>query len=380
MHDAHHHYHSIRLSDLGSLNLFSTMRNVADSLFAVLVVVYLRELGYSLETTIFFLIQQSIFWVLMIYPAMRLMNRIGTTRMMLLSLIGNVIYSVLLLTLPTSDWPLWILAATWGFFVAAFWPSFRITFAHLLLHRRAGANIGLATALTIFASGITPGVGGIIASLAGINVVYIVAAGVYIAATIPLLRNVPDFRDLPFDFGLVKLKQAYRDLIANFSICIEDSVLANIWPLYIFLFLPSYAGVGVLSSVAVISAIFVSIYVGRREETVGTKRYLREGLAIAGIGNVFRIAVSNAGHVFGVNLLSGFGRSMTLTPYMTRYYKHIEEEGLAYLCGMQFASGLGWILPYVVVWGLVMVMPERDALLIGLLLTIPTFLGVLRIR
>lgn len=380
LHYGHHHFHILRFGDLGALNLSSTLRNIANGLFTILVTIYLYRLGYDLTSILFFLVICQLIWMLLIYPAMRIINRIGTTWAISISMLGNIAFALLLLTLPDYGWPLWVIAAAWAFFVSLFWPAFRLSFAESLKNHRAGRNVGFATALLVLASGIAPAIGGTIATLAGIDVVYIISVLLFATAGLVLLRKVPPVKQEPFKLEWRVLKRSFSDYVANFSFSIEDAILENIWPLFIFLFLPSYAGVGILSSVAVLAAIGVSLYVGKREETVGTKRYLREGLTVVSVSNLFRLIVSNAGHVFGVNALSGFGRSMALTPYMTRYYKHIQEGGMSYVFGMMIASGLGWLLPYSILLALSYFLPDREVLLVGLLLTVPTFLGVLRMR
>lgn len=147
--------------------------------------------------------------------------------------------------------------------------------------------------------------------------------------------------------------------------------------------IPTYAGVGALSSVIVLTSILVSVYVGRREETKGVRHYIREGTLLNGIGQALKVFVVNTGQVFGVNFVSGIGYSLYLTSYNTRYYEKIERYGLPYLFIMQAASAIAWIVMFGTLLLLTLSFPElsaRSVLLAGILLAVPMSFLIRKIK
>ncbi len=359
------------------------IRSLAENLVVIFIPIYLYQLGYTLSQIFEYLLLGGIFWIFLIYPMMRLINRFGATRLIAVSMVGNVVQFLLLLTLPTYHWPLWAIAFAWAWYTSIYWPAFRGSFAASLAHKRTGRLVGAWSSMQMLAVGIAPAVGGLIATEFGINALYIVSIAMFVVAAAPLFSGQAFVKNQPFKLSWRKLRKYRGDFIANLAETYNDGTLNQTWPLFAFFVIPSYAGVGLLSSVLILTSILVSLYVGTREETKGARHYIKEGAAINGLGHFLRTFATTGPHVFGINLASGMGYSLYHTAFNTTYYENIERRGLPYLFMMQLVSAIAWIIAFGLLLTLTLLLPglaERNVLLAGVLLAIPMSYLITKIR
>lgn len=381
MHGAgHFHYHASRLSKTGVLLWAHTLKILASGLVGVFIPLYLYNLKYSFQSILVLFFLVGLFWVLLLYPTMKFMNRYGATRGLALGNFAHVIIIGLLITLPDFHWPLWLIGLASGVQISFYWPSFRILFTRSLAHKKTGRNVGMMSAVTSIGSGLAPAVGGVVATVFGITYIYYIAIALFIVSAVVVLAGEETVRAESFSFNFKQLRRYWHDLTSGFSNQFEGAVGEVVWPFFIFFLVPSYAGVGLLSSVTVVASILIALYVGRREEARGERHYLKEGIAINTFSNSLRILTQNAVHVTGVNLITGLASPLYLTAFNTRYYKKTEEYGLVYLFPMQFAAAVSWMALFAVLYGVSFLLPDKETLLVGILLAIPASLGIMRIR
>ncbi len=373
----HHHYHTARLAGLTEINAMHALRSIAEGVSSIFIPLFLISQGYSLTSVFGYLFLLSLFWLVSQLAGTRLIQKLGIRGAIVLSIVASIIQYILLFLLVKYHVPLILVAFFGGLAVTLFWLPFRIAFIQLLAHHNTAKSVGASNALLILAGGITPLIGGAVATLFGTDALYGAAIVLFLLSIIPLffLRNLRVPKPKP-----VSIKKVLPDLMANGAFNVDDAAEFNVWPLFIFLFLPSYVGVGALASVTLLAAIGISLYTGAREEKKGVYHYMKRGSWLATVANFLRVLVSAAAHVFGVNLVSGSGKSMALTPFMTRYCINGEQNGITYLNMMLIAGGIGWTLYFGLLVLLTLVLGAKLLALVGLLVAAPMMLLVPRMR
>jgi len=368
----HHYYHVLRLRELRRLYWAQTIKELASSMVSIFVPIYLYRLHYGLPAIMGYFVIGTAAWGVTQAPLLRWSMRIGFNRAMGLSLLIEGVQILMLATIPHLHWSLWLVASIWGVSLSLYWPQFRACFIRSLLHRQIATATGVSSALLMLALGVAPAVGGAIASWLGIGVLYVVSMVCFAAAAAPLLVGSEIIgRDERFDWREAPWREAWRDLVSNMGSEVDANIAASIWPLAIFLIVPTYVGVGVLSSVGVIASIGIALYVSRRRLR-GMGGYLKHGVNIVALTDAVRLAVQSAGQIAGINLFYGLGQALLVTPFYSRYYQNAEREALLpYLYAMQMACVLGDL----VLWGLLLllslVVPVRVVLVVGLVFAIP---------
>jgi MFS family permease len=266
-----------------------------------------------------------------------------------------------------------------GLAVSLYWPGFRACFAQSLLHKRIGPAVGLASALSLVAFGIAPAIGGAVATHFGIVFLYILSMLCFVAAALPLFTAPEIVRNTDISLKQLNWRRIKKDLLANAGDNIDDSVLCNVWPLFIFLLVPSYLGVGILSSITIIASIIISLYVGRKVRK--NSEFLPRGSWLVSLTNSARMFTQSAGHIAGVNFFNGMGHALMLPSYDARYYKNAEQEPvLLYVFAMLMAGAVGCALLFGVLILISLVVPTDIVLAIGLLIAVPAGYTIRLIR
>ncbi|MEK7620762.1 MAG: MFS transporter [Patescibacteria group bacterium] len=367
----HHHFHMHRIKEMTALYWTNSLRATATAFVVVLVPIYLTKLGYSLTEVLLVFVAEGLLWLMLLYPSMLIIHRIGANQLMAFSVIILVGFMVSLGLLPIYGWMI-VGVVLFKALSSLYWFSLRLNFTAVTKGKEAGKKIGLTNALFLACMGIAPAVGGVVAELYGIGWAYLVAIAIILLACVPLL-NVNEVGSWSkSDLSKLNLKKILPDLIANAGSTIDDFVGALVWPMLIFIIIPTYAGVGLLSALVVISAILISLWVGYRESKKGESHYLRQGSLIMSITNFLRFLTQTISQVAGINLLAGVGQALYTTPLASRYYKNAAKEPtMEYIFAMQVISAIAWVAYPLLLIALTLFFNDKQVLIIGALLAIP---------
>lgn len=359
------------IKEMTALYWTNSLRATATAFVIVLVPIYLTKIGYSLNKVLLVFIAEGLLWLLLLYPSMLVVHKIGSNKLMVFSVIMLVGFMISLGLLPVYSWMIFGVVL-FKALSSLYWFSLRLNFTAVTKGKEAGKKIGLTNALFLACMGVAPAVGGIVAELYGIEWAYFAAIAMVLLACIPLL-NATEVKSWPKpDLAKLNLKKIMPDLGANAGSTIDDFVGALVWPMLIFIIIPTYAGVGLLSALVVISAILISLWVGYRESKKGESRYLKQGSLIMSITNFFRFLTQTVSQVAGINLLAGVGQALYTTPLASRYYKNAAKEPtLEYIFAMQVISAVAWLVFPLVLLVLTLFFNDKQVLIIGALLAIP---------
>ncbi len=378
-HASRHHYHILRLDELKRLYWAHTIRGLASNIALIFVPIYLYKLEFGLTAIMGYFLWFSVIWAITLYPGVYITNKIGANKAMSIGLLIEGVHIIMLATIGTYNWPLWLIALFMAVGVTLYWPGFRSCFAHSLLHRKIGPAVGISAALSLIAYGAAPAVGGAIATYLGIGILYTLAMVFFIAAALPLFTAPEIVKNFDIKLSNLNWRRIRKDLIANASDNLDDSVLSSIWPLFIFLLVPTYVGVGILSSITIIASIMISLYVGKKVRK--RSGFLPRGSWVVSLTNTARIFTQSAGHIAGVNFVNGLGHALMLPSFDARYYKNAEQEPvLLYVFAMLMAGAIGCILLFGSLMLISMFASDWIVLASGLIMAIPASYAIRLIR
>lgn len=379
---SHHHLHAdLKPAELTKLSWSQTLTSLGGGLVAIFIPIFLLHLGYSLSQVFLYMMWFGLSPLMLAAPEIWLLLKIGANRMMALSSVGQAVFLALLITLPTYHWPLYLLAILAAAVNMAYWAPFHANFSASRTPGKAGEQLSYIYVLMAVAGAIAPAVGGILATTFGIKLVYGISAGLFLAAAIPMLKGAELIKSSGFDLRRLKNVDMRSDMLAYAGWAVTETTELVIWPILIFLIVTSYAAIGLLSSVLIVTGTLTTLYVGRREERTGEKHYLKEGSVGTSLTNTIRQFASGGSTIFGMNLLSGISFHLLEVSFFTRYYKRISRNPrLEYVYVMEVANSLSIALFYLILYLASLNLPNQAVLAIGLILTIPGSYLATRIR
>lgn len=375
------HYHLSKMREMSRVYWCNTFSTLGMSLVTIFVPIFLLKIGYSFVAVLAFLLIQQIFAALFQYPASRLFDYFHPHHLLASGTLLYAIFFILLSTQSKHHWPLWLLALAWGVYRSIYWAAFHYHFSLARAHKTGGRQVAKIEAWAIMAATLAPAIGGIAASLAGINFSYLVAILLLVVAAVPLINTAGEPPRTHPAVSWAMIKAIKRDCFANVCNGMVQTAELALWPLLVFTFISSYAGIGLLSSVIAVSTIVVTLYVGKRQEKTGESYFIKQGLGAYSLTSIGRAVAQNSFQAFGLNLLGGIGRSLYVTPFMNRYYHNSDgPQRLGYITIMETSIAIGTAAFVGILLLLTLLFDMKAVLSIGLLAVAFFSLGVRLIR
>lgn len=381
LHTAHHPLHPGPQSrELRHLFWSNGLGALGIGMVQLLVPAYLMTLGFSLPDICVFMGLMYGAAIPLQYLSSYLMRWWSPNWLMAIGDIAVGLFFVSLLLVPLLDVPLWVPALVRAIDKGFYWPAYHVSFSKSRQRSKGDAQVGMMHALLVLSFGVAPAIGGVVAGLFGIEWVYGVSAGLVAASSITILTGKDLAKHRRFQPSLLS-RRIWPDIVANLMYTSMFVIDLLVWPLIIFLLLKSYVGVGILSSVIVLSSALVAYVVGKRADRRGERHYIKEGSWLTSLTNALRLVAVSAAHVFGVNLLAGVGQSLLSTSFSSRYYKHADKEPrLEYIWAMETTHLVGWVVLMAILFGLSSALPASTALLAFVVLAVPLSFGVRLMR
>lgn len=377
----HHHYHLPRMREMSRVYWIHSFGALATSLVEIFVPIYLFKSGLSLTGVLLFVIAQYGMSALLQYPLGKLFRFITPHHLLAYSTLFVAAYFLMLATLELSFASLAFMALLWALQHAGYWAALHYVFGLARAHEHGNRQIAGLDAIVILATTVAPAIGGILATVLGIGWVYGISCVIFIFAILPMIRKNQGPPTVEIRISFQQIKSMRRDLFANLCVGGVQVTESVIWPLFVFFIVSTYAGVGILSSVIAIASMAVTLYVGRRSEKVGAKPYIKQGMTTYSVTALARTLVQNTGHVFGLNLLAGVGRSLWHTPYLSRYYANSDgPKRLGYITAMETAHSVGAVGFLSILLFLSAFASDKSVLVIGLAVAAAAILGIRLIR
>jgi hypothetical protein len=378
---AHSHYHLLRMKEMGRVYWCHSVGAAGVGVISIFTSIYLLKNGFSFSAVIGFLFMQQLFSTAMFRPAAELLQLRPPNQALASGSLFFMIFLGMLSTINIYHWPLWLIALVWSLNRTTYWTAFHYLFSLSRAHVHGGRQIAKLAALITVGGTVAPAIGGIIATAFGITYSYMLAVGLLFVAIAPLLFDKTGPERASLSFSRVDIRNMRSDLIAqlmNGAACMADQ---NIWPIFIFLLVSSYAGIGTLSTAIAVASVVVTIYVGRKQEQKGERTYIKRGMATSSMANIGRVLAHNGSQIFSVNLLTGIGRALYVTPYMNRYYHNADgEHRLGYVVAMEIAFSLGGSAHMLLLLGLSLFLSAKIVLSIGFSIAAVCILGLRLIR
>ncbi len=358
-----------------------SISSLAISLAAIFVPIYLLNLGFSFKEVLVYILIQQLFAIVLQYPVCWLLKYIRPHHMMVVGVLGQVLLFGLLVTIQEHKWPLYLLSFAWAIERTAYWAAFHYVFAQARAHDKSGHQIAGLSALSTLAATVAPAIGGIMATVFGINYTYVIAITLLIISILPMLGSRKGPNKVSIIMPRLEILKMKKDATANFFNGIVLMSEGVVWPLFVFLIITTYAGVGILSSVIAVTSIIVTLYVGRKSDDGLGSKYLNRGLGTYSITSLARVWVQSTFQIFGLNLFAGLGRSLYVTPFLNKYYSNSDGQyQLGYISIMELAFSVGAFSYALVLLLLSFTFGIQTVLSIGLVIVAFGVLGVRLIR
>lgn len=319
-----HFWRYVTFSEVAELYASRLLRLFALKFVAVFTSVYMLQLGYDL---VFIGLFWAAFYFLKVgfaWPSAKIAAHFGPKHGTLYS---NIISAVAMVFLPFV--PEYGLAALIPWCVLQAFSGcmndlcYLIDFSKVKSIDHAGKEIGYMQIVEKVSTGISPLIGGVIASLMGPSVAMILSAVLFLMSAVPLFRTAEPTRlRQKLKFKGFPWRATWRSLVAESAVGADVFTAGNAWTLYIVMMLFAadgdevYAKIGIFTSLTLFVVMASSYVFGKLIDRRQGLLLLRSTVIINSLTHAFRPAVSSVTGVvanIAANDVATTGFSMAFT-------------------------------------------------------------------
>lgn len=345
----HHFYTRKKEKGLDEVYIAISLRVFALSLIMVFIPIYFYNIGYSLRDILTYYFFISFFFIIGDYVTGKLIARFGSKHVLVMSFPLLIIYFFLLFTLEIYHWPLFLLALSYAIPGNLFWVSYHNDFSKAKHKKNIGKELGVMQILVTLSGALGPLIGGIIAQQFGIQYTIIFTVIFLMIGVIPLLRAPKIASRKTFDIKSFSVKRNFKDMVAYGGYGLEETASLIVWPLFIFLIVGTYKQVGFITSMALMVAIFITIFVGKLTDKYEKRKVLQLGGVLHFSSGITKAVVTSAGAAYFVSTFASITQVFLHIPFISEYYLHADgKPRTEYIVGMEmsvdFVRTLGLLL------------------------------------
>lgn len=275
-------------------------------------------------------------YVLLLAPSMRLVNRIGFSRALV---IGGFFWTAtnLLLFFITPENVSFLLLPVMAMLVGYFifhWVPYHVDFALFSTRQSRNQQVSMSMATVAFMGVIGPILGGFIVMTAGYQVFFAVVVLLACAATISY-AFVPETGTL-FEWSVRETWYNFFDrkkrnlVIGEYANGAETVVNVIVWPIFLFEILDgNLLEVGAVSTIVVAATIIVQLVWGKYLDahSESQRQTLQIGSTLYAIGWIIKMFVISTLQVFVVGLYHNLMKIFTKTPFTSIVYDISAGQG-----------------------------------------------------
>ncbi|MEO8065389.1 MAG: MFS transporter [Candidatus Doudnabacteria bacterium] len=323
--------------------------NLAISLVFIFEPIYLYTLGYSLISIMWFYVLVYACFAAFIGFGAKIISKIGYKHSILISNFIYVAYWILLYSIRFHPKLFFIAPIFFALQKSFFWPAFD---ADVAIHdgkQQRGREVGALFSIVQVTLIISPLIGGLISSELGFFLLFVSASVLMVVSAWPLFLTKDVYGTHQFKFGdLWKIFREYPSNFFGYWGYAEDLMIMSLWPVYIFIIVPQVAAVGLISTVAMLIATVLMLYVGSRADT-GNKRIIIQKMSLIYSATwLLKFLARSVPVVLLFDVLTKVAKGMLNIPMVALTYEIAGSKGtdyaIAYSVFYELSLAIGKIL------------------------------------
>lgn len=353
-----HFWRQATFSEVAELYASRMLRSFAFHMMSMFLVVYLYQNGYSLLFIMVYLVLYYSAKVLLSFIAGWCISRFGPKHSILLS---NILYIPALLIFSfVPEAGIWygsLVIGLFGMFQAAsvtiYEYAYMVDFSKVKHADHAGKELGFMYIVEKAASVVSPLIGGILAMVAGPEVVILASAALFAVAAIPLLMTVEPikthqkirWRGFPW-------RAIWRSPVAYTATGFDIIATSPVWILFLasVIFATQqneiYASLGTLTAVGMAAAFLAAYTFGKLIDKHSGGALLRYAVITKSLTHIVRPLVASPIGAGLVNIVSESAATGQNMAFMRGMFDTADSSGyrLTYLLLIEVAANIGAVL------------------------------------
>lgn len=349
------HYHLIKYlfnRELSEMYISIAIKNLALSMIGIFIPIYLyADLGYSLFKVAMFFLIYSISMMVTSLAVPKLTSRFSLKRGILLSMFLFIINIILLQSLHYHGM-FYLPAMVWGVANSIYWISFHTDFVKNSDRRNRSQEVSLWYIMAFLGVLLGPIFGSIIITYLGFLTLFLVSILILLLSAVPLFMSPEMHEIVRFSYGDMfrksNIKQTFFYIFYGIRVIVGNMAV----PLFIFLVLGKYVEVGGIASIAALSSMMISLFVGRVARTEKRERkFFKYGAIFHSLGLFIFVFIKTFIHFVITNIYLSLSFVFVEIPHHSMMYSKAKKTSnpLGYICYREAAISLGRVLGILII-------------------------------
>jgi MFS family permease len=325
------------------------LANMALSITMLFEPIFLYQLGYSLINILWFYCLVYIGYIFLVFLGAKIISKIGYKHAMFWSNIIYVLYWILLYQIQYHPVLFFVAPFMFAAQKSLFWPAYHADISMNSAKDQEGREVGALFSIVQAGGIVGPLLGGLLSGLLGFKALFFVSSVLMLISVYPLFRSSEIFTKHAFRFRTFWkiLRERWVNFFAYWGYG-EDLMIMSLWPIFVFLAVPTVINVGILVTVASLVAIVIMLYIGKVVDSKKHNHLLQFGSIFYGFTWFFRQFATTFPIVFAFDALTRTGKAMVNVPMMSMSYKiggsSTSDYAVAYGVLHEFSLSVGKVV------------------------------------
>ena len=316
------------------LYLSSMIINFAIAMASIFEPIYLYKIGFSLSEIIIFFLGVYVLYLFVLPFGAKFALRFGYEKAMML---GTPFWAAYFIFLFFADTSIYFLVLA-GFLLVLqktfYWPGYNADFARFGKDTQRGREVSNMIAIISLTYIVGPFLGGIIISLWGFQIMFVIASILILASNLPLLVTPEKFKASRFSYKDSFKRLFYKENRRNFFALLgfgEEFVFVVIWPIFIFTVLNDFFSVGTLVALATFVTTLTLMFVGKLTDKGSSnikRSILKIGSIFTSLSWLLRLLVQGGLGVFMVDTLARVSKYVVDVPLLAMIYEYAGDTSV----------------------------------------------------
>ncbi|MFB6203512.1 MAG: MFS transporter [Candidatus Nanohaloarchaea archaeon] len=330
--------------EIQEVYIHSFMFKLAVNLVTIFLPLYVLELGYSVRSVFLFFLVYYGAYVVASFPNAKVASRLGYKHASLASS-PVILLFYLMLRADLTGTMLYGVAVVGGYGFNLYWSGMNPEVARSTHGDDREEETGYFFSMPTMASMLSPAVGGLVLSLYGFPLLFLVAAVLIGGSFVPFLFSGEHHEGNEMDPTAFFHRAHLSDFMTFAGKGINSIGKKVLWPLYLALVIQSSTSIGGAGSLLALGGAVASITLGKVTGEDNRGRVITSAVAVTAVSYLFMSQVTSPGPALAVSFINGLGRTgMSLPIYSRAQEKAEEEDYVEYFAFREFALSAGRVV------------------------------------
>lgn len=313
------------------LNFAIAMVTIFEPVFVYLLFIDKYGLGKTLQLVLFFYLGVYVIYFLIVPLGAKFAKKFGFEHSIAISTIFTALFYVSLFASSYNIYFIFVSIIAYAIWKMFYWPAYHSNFAYFAAKGEQGRQISnlLVLESIVFIAG--PLLGGLILEFSNFSVLFFLASILMILSNIPMLITREQFKPADFSYfgAYARLfkKENIRRMISLIGFG-EELIVMTIWPIFIYVVVKDFLGLGVLTSVSIFVTTLIFLYIGRVTDKGDGKWLLKFGVVLYFFSWLLRLVTRSILGVFLVDSYSRISKQLVAIPMTAITYKNAQDTSI----------------------------------------------------